>query len=519
MKIRKAVALVVALVLVGAGCQGRREGPARPAKDEIVVGTPADGFRTDGDRANLGMFPVNANIFETLVRMTPDFRVEPWLAERWEFLGENTWRFHLRRGVTFHDGKPLTAAAVKSTFDRVARLGGGSLRLGPDSLKVVDEATVDITPRAPNLRLVDQLVHPNLGIISPDTEVGTGPVGTGPFRFAEYVKDQRLVVERHDGYWGKKALLEKITFRPIPDDNARWLSLKSGDIDMMYDLPRELLAEARKTGGVKLGITPPGASEILLLNRNGAEPYTILQDRAVRLAIGHAIDRRALVEEIWTGSARVESTMTPAALFGKDASLIKGPAYDPGKARSLLDEAGWKAGDGGVRLKEGRKLSLTMVNGYPPIALRKPMPELVQAQLKEVGIETAIVETPELGTYLTRLGNGDGDIFLERVAQNDANPSFFASNFFYSKATGDYAKWFPAGPEFDAAVEGALGSADRAQATRKAAEAMHVAIDQEAVVLPAAAVFWIFAMNDAVRGFVLHGSARHVRWAGVSFGG
>lgn len=516
------LAAVALVALAAASCtQGEPSGrrSPSPARDEIVVGTPADTYRTDGDLATLGMFPINANIFETLVRMAPDFRVEAGLAERWEYLGENTWRFHLRKGVAFHNGQPFTAEAVKFTLDRAARFpGGGSLRVGPDSTKVIDDHTVEVTPTAPNLRLVDQLVHPNYGIIAPGTEVGTNPVGTGPFRYFEYLKDRRLVVDRNDDYWGDKARLRRIEFRFVPDDNTRWLALKSGEIDLMYDLPRETLPEARRTSGIKLEISPPGAAEIMLFNRSGNEPYNVLQDANVRKAVGFAIARKTMVEEVWSGSAEVQSTLTPAALFGSHASLVDGPAFDQGRARALLDEAGWKMGPDGVRVKDGRPLSLTMVNGYPPITVREPMPEFVRSQLQAVGIDVEIVETPKLDDYQSRLSKGEGDIFLERVSQNDANPAFFAAAFFYSGSAGDYPRWFAAGPAFDGLVEQALETPDRGEATQKAAEAMHIAVDEEAVVLPVAAVYWLFAAKREVKGFVRHGSARHVQWAPVSFG-
>lgn len=152
------------------------------------------------------------------------------------------------------------------------------------------------------------------------------------------------------------------------------------------------------------------------------------------------------------------------------------------------------------------------INGYPPIDLRQPMPELVQAQLREAGIEIEIVQTPELGTYTDRLENGAGDIFLERVSQNDANPAFFGRSFFYSRSDGPYARWFAAGPEFDRKLEQALASTDREQAIGAAAQAMQVAVGKQVVVLPVAATNWLFAMSADVDGFVLHGSARHVRW-------
>jgi peptide/nickel transport system substrate-binding protein len=516
-RFRTVTALVVSVLLLaacGGGGGGQQQpGPTQPPRDELVVGTPADTFNVQGDRANLGMFPINANIFETLVRMTPDFQVEPALAERWEYRGDNTWRFFLRRGVQFHDGQPFTAESVKTSLDRLVRSGGGSLRLGAESVKVVDEATVDITPTQPNLRLVDQLVHPSVApIVAPGTDVGTQPTGTGPFRFVEYVQGERLVVERHDGYWGETAKLRRLTFRFIPDDNARWLSLRAGEVDLIYDLPRSLVNEAERTPGIKLAVTPPGSAEIMYLNRSGPEPYTILADTTVRTAVAHAVDRRAVVTQVFPGAAESYNTVSPAALFGTHASLVRGVPFDPARARTLLEQAGWRPGADGIREKDGRRLTLTMINGYPPIDLRKPMPELLQAQLKDVGIEVRIVETPELATYTERLNNGEGDLFLERIAQNDATPSQAASSFFYSKATGPYAKWFAAGPDYDRAIEAALAAPDREEAKRLTAQAIHIAVDEQVVVVPLAAAYWLFAMKEGVQGFVLHGSARHARW-------
>lgn len=515
--------VVAILVLLGACADngnesGGESANTQPRPEELVVGTPADTFNVEGDRANLGMFPINANIFENLVRMSADFQVEPWLAERWEFRGENTWRFFLRRDVRFHDGQPFDAAAVKFSFDRLARSGAGSLGIGPDSTKVVDDQTVDVTPTRPNMRLVDQLVHPSLAaIIAPGSDVGTRPIGTGVFKFAEYVKGERLVVERNDDYWGDEAHLRRITFRFLPDDNARWLSLRTGEVDLIYDLPRTLIEEAEGTGGIEVAVTPPGAAEVMYLNRSGTDPYTLLADGDVRRAVAHAIDREAIVKQVFPGAAEAYNTVSPEALFGEHASMVKGVRHDPDEAREILDAAGWTAAGDGVRTKDGRRLSLVLVNGYPPIDLRKPMPELIQAQLKEVGIDVEIVETPELATYSERLKNGEGDLFLERIAQNDATPSQAASSFFYSKASGDYAKWFAAGPAYDEAIEAALATPDRDEAQKQAATAIHLAVDEEVVVVPLAAVYWLFAMKEGVVDFLLHGSARHVRWGPVQW--
>lgn len=495
--------------------------PEPSGPQELVIGAPEDTFNTEGDRANLGMFPLNANIFETLVLMTPDFQLEPGLATSWEYRGDNTWRFELRDGVAFHDGQAFDALAAQSSIQRLARAYGSRLNIAEDSVSVIDDLTIDITTTEPNLSLPSQLVHPSIApMIAPGTDPGVAPTGTGPFRFEEYVPQEHLTVVRNDEYWGDAALLERMTFRFIPDGNTRWLSLRNDEVDLIYDLPRELLPEAQLADGITLGfepgVTPAGSSEIMLLNvSDGAPASAAMQDVRVRRAIGHAIDRKSIVEDIWGAAAEVSDTVTPAALFGEHAALVSGPTYDPERAEGLLDEAGWTADGDGARSKDGQPLRLTMINGYPPIDIRKPMPEFVQAQLRDVGIDVEIIETPELGTYSDRLENGQGDIFLERVAQNDATPSFFGAAFFYSGGSETYASRFAAGAAFDALIEESLADPDRDAATQKAAEAMAVAIDDEAVVIPVAAAYWLFVMQDDVHGFVPHGSARHVRWATV----
>ncbi|MGI9034227.1 MAG: ABC transporter substrate-binding protein [Acidimicrobiales bacterium] len=509
------VALVAAIFVAGCASDGNKS-KVTPARQDLVIGASADTFNTTGDKANLGMFPFNANIFEGLVRATPTYQVEPALAERWAYRGNNTWRFFLRKGVTFHNGAAFNAAAVKFSLDRLTRSGVGTIKLGPDSTKVIDDFTVDITPAVPDLRLVDQLTHPSVApMIAPGTEPGTNPVGTGPFKFVSYTKGDRLVVERYDGYWGAAAKLKTLTFRFIPDDNTRWLAFKTGSVDLIYDLPRQLLGEARKTPGVEAVLGPPGAAEIMDLNRSGAPPYDLLGDLALRKAVAMAIDRKTLVDRVFLGSAEVSNTITPAALLGPSASLVTGVAHDTKAAEAMLDSAGWKVGPDGVRVKDGHRLSLTIINGYPPIDLRKPMPELVQAELKDVGIDSKIVETPELATYSARLDKGEGDIFMERVAQNDTSPTQFAAGFYYSKASPPYSKWFSAGPGFDSLLEGALATPDRAEADKLTAEALREAVDRQVVVIPVAAVNWLWAMKPGIQGFV--GAARHVRWAPVSW--
>src|SRR5215207_3188303 len=244
-------ALLIVIALMATACAGAPvTGGAAP--QEMVIGAASDSYRTDAKRANVGMFPVNGGIYETLVRMTADYQIEPLLATSWEFVAPNTWRFKLRQDITFHDGQKFTAEAVKATMNRVAEAGGGTAGVGPDSVKVVDDSTVEITPARPNQRLLHQIVHPSYSIIAPGSDPAAKPVGTGPFKFVEYVKGDRIVVERNADYWGEKAKLSKLTFRFIPDDNSRVLALKAGELQLITNAPRELTSELSGTKGLKV---------------------------------------------------------------------------------------------------------------------------------------------------------------------------------------------------------------------------------------------------------------------------
>jgi peptide/nickel transport system substrate-binding protein len=154
------------------------------AVQELTVATGADTYRNDDRRTNIGMYPLNANIFDTLVTLSPTYEVLPGLATKWELRPPNTYRFTLRQGVKFHDGTPFTAKDVLGSIQRIAKQGGSTVGVGPNSAVAVDEYTVDITPKAQNLRALQQLVHPQWGIAKAESDAAK-PMGTGPFKLVE----------------------------------------------------------------------------------------------------------------------------------------------------------------------------------------------------------------------------------------------------------------------------------------------------------------------------------------------
>jgi peptide/nickel transport system substrate-binding protein len=489
----------------------------------LTVGAGEDTYRLTGPRANIAQYPLNANVFEPLVRMTGNYQLVPVLATRWRLKRPNTWHIELRRGVRFHDGRLFTAEAVKYTYDRIASAGGGTPGFGPDSTKIVDAYTVEITPKFVNDRLIEQIVHPQNSIIAPGTAPDSGgkPVGTGPFSFVRYDRQQQIVVKRFDRYWGKKALLDQITWKFLPDPNARRLALEAGDVDLILDVPREAVADLRRKGYL-VQRSQVGAYEAMYCKIGTKGGASLLRGNpAVRRAIGYAIDRDALVRGVYEGLAKNEETMVPARLLGRSARRIHGYTLDRAKARRLLDAAGWRVGPGGIRVKNGARLSLDLIVGFPDAPTHGSVPEFVQDQLRRVGIGVEIVRLPDGPSYTARLDSGHGDLWLEQGNQNDANPVFLPGLLFWSVGIfGDvgYQPLFAPRGRFDTLIVKALAARSFDQVKSITADALHFLIDQDAIVIPLAGIYRIVVMRKKVHGFEVHPSGLQIRYNGVWLG-
>lgn len=525
---REVLARGAKLAVAGAAVAGSGQvltacGKAKPTavpKSTLDVGAGQDQYVLSGARANLSAYPLNANVIETLTYLTPSYGVQPLLAERWELRPPNTWRFFLRRGVRFHDGRVLDAAAVKEgLFDRLARQPGGStINAGPASTVVVDDHTVDFTPTTLNLRVPQQVVHPENGVIAPGSDPGSRPVGTGPFKFVDYAPKQLITVVRNPDYWGEKAKLERINFHFYPDAISRDLALEAGNIAFAFEVPRTGVASLRSKGLV-VRTSPVGGYAAMYANIHGKAPYGLLGDLRLRQAVEHAVDRRALVNHVLGGLATTDQTMVPPGVLAPYASLVHPYSYDPARSKALLESAGWTTGPGGIRAKGRQALKLTLVSGFPSAEAQRPIPTFLQSQLRSVGIDLAVVEVPDTATYDATIASGHGDLFIEQGHQNDANPGFLPVLLFYSAGTGasgPYQSLFAPGPAFDRLIRPSLTSPDPHVVRKATAQAMAYLIDDDAVVVPLAGLYNVYAMTAGVQGFVPHPSDLSVRWAPVS---
>lgn len=537
---------LVAAALVGLGCGTSATATPAPTQSPgakataapmpsqaqnvvLRVGVVADTYRNDPkdpSRANVGMFPINANIFDQLTSVSPNFQLQPMLAESWEYLKETgAWRFRLRKDVKFHDGQPFTADSVVEMVKKYWSQGatGPRLRINESSAVARDPYTLDITPLSLHLRLPEELAHPSFGVRAPGSDPFLGGhIGSGPFKFVEYIKDDRIIFEKNSGYWGTVPRVDRIEFRFMPDPNTRVLALQAREVDVIYDVPPEATSLLQGKKDIQVLKTDVSASQYIMVLITGQLPYNITQDILVREALGYAIDRQQIIDTSFHGFASPNQVFGPVGVLGQYANRIVGYSYDPDRARSLLEKAGWKEGDrNGIREKGGRKLTLEFINGFPAGPENGTTAEVLQAQLRQVGIDLKIVNIPDNPAYSARLENKQGDLFLEIGNQNSPSPCFLA-NLFYGRHPnpGPYTRGFapgPAGwPAYDDAIDACAGAITINEAAMHRADAIHVAVDEARVAIPLLGITRIYAARADVKAFTPHPVRLHVRWESIS---
>lgn len=385
-------------------------------------------LETDGES-----FKVCDNVYETLVRFRQaDTQVEPCLAERWEVSDDRlTWTFHLRRDVSFHDGTRMDADAVVFSLTRQFRedhpfhqvegayqyWNSMSMSDIVKDVRKLDDFTVAIDLHRPNAPFLSNLAMNFCAIVSPTAVRQYGPdyprhpVGTGPFRFVEWIKDDRIVLARNARYWGRAARLQRLVFQSIPENSVRLIALTQGSIDGMDNLVPDFLPNI--TGNPRLRLlSQPGMNVGYLAMNMDRHPFHLLK---VRQAVNHAVNKRALVENLYQGLGVPAVNPIPPSMWGYNGN-IPGYDYDPGKARKLLAEAGYP---------DGFKTTLwamPVARPYMPQPLK--IAQAIQADLKEVGIDAEIV-TFEWGTYLDKVQRGQHDMALLGWTGDNGDPDNF----------------------------------------------------------------------------------------------
>ncbi len=360
-------------------------------------------------------------LFDALLTRDEHFNVQPGLAERWEIPDSLTYIFHLHRGVTFHDGRPLTSRDVKWTLDSLLQGKIRSTKTSAyryvDRIETPDELTVVFHLKEPYATLLWNLSEGAIGIVPYGTldEMTRRPIGSGPFKFVSAEQDKDVVVERNDHYWGTKARLSRVRFTVVPDATTRALELRKGSVDLAINaLTSDMVVALESDPHLQIERGPGTILSYLAFNTR--DP--LLRDVRVRQAIACAIDRGPLLQYIWHGFAQPAASVLPILSWAYDPQA-SGFTYDPEKARQILDAAGYPP-------HNSVRFHLTMKTGTEESS--RLLAAVLQQQLRDVGIALDI-RTYEFATFLADVTSGAFQVYSLRWIGGNEDPDIFDTAF------------------------------------------------------------------------------------------
>ena len=421
MAARTMVASLACLALLTSGCadsspQPSNEPNAEPSPSASRGGTLSVAIDSDPGTLNPaistsgGTHTASELVFNGLVELTPELDPVPELAESWEVLEKGAlYRFDLRDGVTWHDGKPFTSADVKFTFEQMLlKLHSrtkASVGAALSSIDTPDADTVEFRftqPYAPLLLQLDVTEAPILpkhlyeGTDVQKNPANNKPIGTGPFTLTSYTPDSELRFAANRKYF-KPDLprLDEVVMRIIPDKGNQVVALEAGEVDWLFGAPGPDLPGLQDSGDFDFLTTPlnPGGSNcIMTVTFNLEKP--MFQDVRLRTALGKALDRQQFVDRVIFGQGRVAAAPISSGIPFAHAADLKGmPTFDRAEAERLLDTAGWKRSGGGTRTAQGVDGvddGTPLQFGFTHFPTFKAYAELLRAQLKEVGAEVTL---------------------------------------------------------------------------------------------------------------------------------
>lgn len=431
---------------LGARTRSRSGGAARSGGELVVAfdGTAISKFVLDPH--NSGFAPhsrVIRSIYDSLTLLLPDQTVGPWLAESWTISPDRTsYDFKLRQGVKFHDGSQFNAAALKINFDRIAdpkntlisrsALGpyAGSEIIADDVLRL--KLSTPFTPLLRNLSMTKLAIVSATAATKLGKQLGQRPVGTGPFRFVSLSPGVEVRLERNPDYqWGAStaahtgpAFLEKLTFKNVPEESTRVAVLQSGQAHVADLIPPQNLLSLKSDPNFHV-------LEKELLNTNYAlfpnvdrAPWN---DEQIRLALKLSLDIDEIVRVIYLGQLpRAWSSLSPSMFGSAETALANSWRPDLARANQILTQSGWSPGADGIRVKDGKPLTIKFIDSQGNREKRLDVIQLVRRQLQASGIDLSI-DTEPVGAFAGKIAQNDYD--LTGGASYHADPDILRAYF------------------------------------------------------------------------------------------
>lgn len=381
---------------------------------------------------------MRSGVMESLFRLDGSMQVQKNLVEDYSVSDNGlVWTLVLRDGVLFQSGKPMEAAAVKASLERVCSMQSRAEKELNIASVEADGLVLTITTREPNPILPNCLCDPYSGIVDVESldADGNAVVGTGPFRLVEYVENQRLELDAFDGYWGGQPASRHVTIRAVSDPDAAALALQTGELDACYGLSYDARNLFDGTSGFR--ISQAATSRVYKVYFNLEHEFT--GDPDLRRAVCMAIDRVGYAGVLVNGAGTPTKSAFPAATaFGDEASLRNVPDFDMDGAGALLAQSGYRDSDGdGFLDKDGRRVTLRLITygrtGLPQTA------QALQSALRQLGME-AILEQLESTEERGHAGTFDLSVYAE-VTLPTGDPYSYMMNSYGTGGTNNFGRY------------------------------------------------------------------------------
>ena len=510
-------ALLALLALLAAACSGGETTDAGDSGGATETGDGGDvlrlAFWTDMQVPDPDIFyeiegnQVVLSTYEGLLRYKPDEpgaattknEIEPWLAESYTISDDGlTYTFKLRQGVTFLDGTPMDAEAVKFSFERRTKVNSSPAYMLADvaAYEAPDASTFVVKLTKPVSAFLDYLAAPyspkmvSPALINANEKAGdaaqdwikTNSAGTGPYQLSEFSLGQRYVLTRNDAYWGDAPFFREIVINIVPDAATQQLQLEGGDLDVLHQVPSSTTAEFRGKEGFQVIDFPVLFKTMVWVDPNRAA----FKDKAVRIALREAIDRETLIKQVFGDDAQISTQLYPVGELPEGTAL---DAYDYKGIEPLKTMV--------AKLPEADR---DIVLGYTTGSTNdQRLTEAVQAMLTEAGFEVTI-KSDVLATVFDYVSQPDSrpNVYIGTVNPDAAHPDTWARIFHY---TGGALNYLGASvPEADALIDEGLAATDRTVMLQKYAEAADLWID-DATFITLADVRDVFIAGPDITGF------------------
>ncbi|MCT1577925.1 ABC transporter substrate-binding protein [Oceanobacillus kimchii] len=475
------------------------------------------GSTTDGESSR-----VTRQILESLLDFDKDsFEIKPGLAHDWDISEDGlTYTFYLEEGVTFHDGTDFNAEAVKTNFERWAdpnheyaftdegfvyniygtMFGGFEGDEGHviDEINAVSDHEIEFVLKEPLGFFLQNLAMSYFAITSPAAleeygpDITENPVGTGPFKFNSWSKNDSIVLDKFEDYRVEdQPKLDQVIFQVIPDNSARLIALQSGEIDMMDGLNPDDAAGLEGEEGIEL-LTRGENNFGYVGFHTQKEP---VDQKEVRQAISYAIDKQAIADALYAGYATTAKNPLPPSYLGYNDG-VEGYEYNPDRARELLEEAGYA---------DGLEIELMISpTARPYMPDPETVAQIVQENLSEVGIELTIT-SHEWAPYLELTEQGEHQMYILGWSGTNGDPDYFLSSLLHSTNIGSSNNTFYENTEVDDLLNQAKRAVDQEERADLYMQAQEL-ISEDAPMVTLVHSTPVMAISSNVQNYVPHPS-------------